>query len=136
MPGIHQIGPQVEQHPWDVDVHRAYFLAHATQGTGEGQQRGVLRPDQQRGDYGAYWPRIDPAVGVAAGHLIDGTAVETRATADAGQGLGIVAGVDGGAAVVDEDDVDVLRPIRLIGAARAVDKLGVNGCLLYTSRCV
>ncbi|MDV7390995.1 hypothetical protein RZS08_06575, partial [Arthrospira platensis SPKY1] len=63
--------PQIEQHARDVDVDRANFPAHAAQRAGVGQGRGLFQPGEQRGDDGANRAGIDPAVGVAAGYLVD-----------------------------------------------------------------
>ena len=87
-------------------------------------------PGEQRREHGADRTRIDAAVGVAGGLAIDGTDIEARTAADAAEDFFAIGGQHFGAAVVDEDDVHLLRAGRTVGAARTVDEFGVDGELL------
>ena len=91
--------------------------------------RGTL-PHHQRRQHGANRPGINAAVGVAARLAVHRADIEAGAAADAAQDVAAVPGEDLRAAVVDEDDVHLLRPVGLGRRAGPGDKLGVDGELL------
>ena len=65
-----------------------------------------------RGEDRADGARVDGAVGVTGGVLVDRADVHARAAADAGEGLAADrVGEDLGAAVIHEDQVELLRTI-------------------------
>ena len=87
-------------------------------------------PDQRRRQHAAHRPRIHPAIGVAADRAIDRAVVHAGGAADAAQHLAELGAEHVGAAVVEEDDVVLLRPVEVAGAARAGGEGGVDGEVL------
>jgi hypothetical protein len=106
----HQVGQR--------NLHRADGAALVAQRGGLRQVDGVLDADEQRRQHRAHRAGIDPAVGMAADGLVHRAVVDAGGAADAAQhGLEIAAEqVD--AAVVDEDEVEVLGAV---GVARPLD---------------
>ena len=111
---VHVLAAQVHQDVRDVDLHRAGVVAGAAQGRGVGQGVVLLRrdPGQQRGQDRADRSRVGGSVGVPAGAFVDGADVHAGAAADAVQrGAAHLVGQGGAASVVQQDQVDVLRPV-------------------------
>ena len=74
-------------------------------------------PGQLRGEDGADGAGIDRTVGVAAGALVDRADVEACRAANAGQSLAADrVGEGGGAAVIEQDEVEFPRPVALVDA--------------------
>ena len=113
--GVDDLAAQVHQHLGDVDPHRADLEAGAAQAGGVGQGVGLLvHADalEQRVEDRADRARVDRAVGVAAGALVDRADVQAGRAADAAQRLPAdLVGQDVGPAVVQQHDVHLLRPV-------------------------
>ena len=114
----------------DVDLDGADLAARATQGGREGQgvHRVVLGEalGELRGEDRADGARVDGAVGVTGGVLVDRADVHARAAADAGEGLAADRVTqDLGAAVVHEDEVEFLGAVAG-GDARPHGGVGVH----------
>ena len=77
-------------------------------------------------EHRAHRAGIDPAVSVAADRVIDGAMVHARAAADAAQHVLEARAEHGRAAVVEDDDVVLLGPVRVSRAARAGGERGVD----------
>ncbi len=106
--------PQMHQHLGDVDGDRAHLVAGAAQ-TRRVRQRGVdlaRRAPQLGAEDRADRARVDRAVGVPAGPLVDGADVQAGRAADAAQGLAPhLVGEGVGAAVVEQDQVEGPGPV-------------------------
>ena len=85
-------------------------------------------------EHRAHGAGIDPAIGVSADRVIDRAMVHAGAAADAAQHLLEARAEHGGAAVVDENHVVVLRPVRVRAAAGAGGEGGVDRHLLARGR--
>src|SRR5919107_3809080 len=98
----------------DVDLDRTNLVAGTAERGGVWQRVGarVADPDELGRQDRTYGARIDGVVGVAAGPFVDGADVEARRTTDAVQGLpSYLVRQDVGAPVVQEDQVELLRPV-------------------------
>ena len=107
-------GALVDEHRRDVDADRADLEAGAAERRGVRQGRGLLVGDavEERVEDRADRAGVDRAVGVAADPLVDRAHVEARRAADAAQRLPAdVVGERAGAAVVEQDDVHLLRAV-------------------------
>src|SRR5215210_2337097 len=105
---------QVDEDLRDVDLDRTNLVAGTAERGGVGQRVGarVADPDELGRQDRAYGARVDGVVGVAAGPFVDGADVEARRTTDAVQGLpSYLVGQHVGTPVVQEDQVELLRPI-------------------------
>ena len=112
---LHVTGAQVDQHPGDVDAHRAGVEAGAAQRR-RVRQRGVAllpsTPVSCGVRIGPDRARIHRPVRVPAGAFVDGAHVQAGAAADAVQRLAAdLVGQDGGAPVVEQDEMELLRPV-------------------------
>ena len=94
------------------DAHRAHFLAAPAEGRGVRQMPGVLDADDARRQHRAHRPGIDPAIGMPADRRVDRAMVHAGAAADAAQHVAELAAEHRGAAVVEDDDVILVRPVR------------------------
>ncbi len=127
---------QAEEQIGDGDIDGADFVARPAE-AGSFRQVGQFRETvagEQRAEHGADGAGIHAAVGVAAGLAVDRADVEAGAATDAAEDLAAVAGQHFCTAVVDEDDVRLLRAVRLAGGFGAADELVVNGELLAGAR--
>src|SRR5690606_14757469 len=110
---------QLHEQLGDVDLDRADLVAGAAQGRGVRKRlvdlaRGAA---QLRVEHRTDRPRVDRAVGVAAGALVDRADVEAGRAADAPQRLAPDAvAEDVRATVVEQDDVHLLRAVPVVGA--------------------
>ena len=113
--GVHDLGSQVDQHRGDVDAHRADLEAGAAQRRRVRQRvdLGVVADAaEQRVEDRADRTWVDRAVRVPADPLVDRADVEAGGAADAAQRLAAdLVGQRPGAAVVEEYDVHLLRPV-------------------------
>ena len=110
----------------DVDPHRARFLAGPAQAA---RLRKIgPRPEAERARrvHRADRPRIDAAVRVAADLLVDRAGVQARSAADAVEDLLELGAEHVRAAVVHEHDVHLGRAVRIVGAPRTGDDVGVD----------
>ena len=86
----------------------------------------VLDADDAWRQHRAHRPGIDPAVGVAADRRVDRAMVHAGAAADAAQHLAELPAEHRAAAVVEDNDVILLRPVRIVFAARPGRERGVD----------
>ncbi len=100
------------------DADRASLPAGAAEARGVGQVLRVLLSLEERGYDGAYRAGVGRAVGVAAGLAVDRADVQAGAAADAVEGLLELRAEQLGAAVVHEDEVQLLRPVELARSPR------------------
>ena len=84
----------------------------AAEGRGVGQVARLVDADQARRQHRAHRPGIDPAIGVAADRAIDRAVVHAGAAADAAQHVLELGAEHRRAAVVEHDDVVLLRAVR------------------------
>ena len=105
-------GAQVDEQGWDVDLHRAGVVARAAQRRCVRQRGVVLHAGEQRRQHRADRARVDRAVRVAAGALVDRAHVQARRAPDAVQRLpaGLV-GERGRPPVVQQHQVELLRAV-------------------------
>ena len=106
---------QVQQHLRDVDLDRADLVARAAEARGVRQRGGVLDPDELRREDRADRARVHRAVGVTAGARVDRADVEAGAAADAVRAPArpTSSREHARAAVVEQHDVELLRPVAL-----------------------
>ncbi len=113
--GVDNLRTQVDEHRGDVDEHRADLEAGTAERGGVGQRVDLLvgaGTAQQRVEDRADRAGVDRAVGVTAGALVDRADVEAGRAADAAQRLASdLVGQCVGAAVVEEHDMHLLRPV-------------------------
>src|SRR5581483_2439000 len=116
------------------DLHRAYHAALVAQGRRLWQVQRILQTDVSGRENGADRAGINPPVGVPADILIDGAVVHASTAADAAQRLPQLGSEHFCAARVDDDDVKLLRSVRITrlfrpgGEAQVVaDRLGGGG---------
>src|SRR4051812_39352764 len=79
----------------------------------------ILDADVRRREYGADGPGINPAVGMAADVLVDGTVVHARAATDALQRFAQLRAEERCAAAVHQDEVHRFRAVELPRSLRA-----------------
>ena len=101
------------------NAHRTDALAAAAEGRGVGQVGRFLDAQQLRRQHRADRAGIDPAIGMAADRAIDRAMVHAGAAADAAQHVLHLGAQHRGAAVVEDDDVIVLRPVEVARPLRA-----------------
>src|SRR5690606_22015603 len=111
--------PQGEQHARDVDADRADLAARTAEAAGVRQIAVRLLPPERWRQHGTDRTGIHAAVGVAADLLVDGTRVQAGAAPDAVEDFGLLAAEHAAAAVVDEHDVQLVGPVRLLAAPGA-----------------
>ncbi|MDF2974733.1 MAG: hypothetical protein K0R61_5183 [Microvirga sp.] len=116
------------------NAHRAHALAAAAEGGGVGQVAGLVDADERWRQHRAHGAGIDPAVSMPADRVIDRAMIHAGAAADAAQHLLEGRAEHGGAAVVEDDDVIVLRPVRIRAAAGAGGEGGVDRQFLTCRR--
>ena len=118
-----------DQHARDVDGDRAHVPTGPAERRGVGKRvdLGVLTDTPQEGvEDGADRAGVDRPVGMATDPLVDRAGVEAGGAADAAQRLsGELVGQRAGAAVVEEHDVHLLRPVTG-GHARPRRGVGVH----------
>ena len=98
---------------------------HSVEALGSSAASGWLL-GQQRREHGADRSAVHPPVRVAADLAVDGAHVEAGAAADAAQDLLQLGAEHLAAAVVEDDDVQLVRTVDLALAARAGDDVGVR----------
>ena len=108
----------VPHHLRQRDLDRADALASAAEGRGVRQMAGLAQPDQRRGQHRPHRPGIDPAIGVPADRGIDRAMVEAGRAAQAAQHVLELAAEQLGAAVVEQHDMVLLRPVEIARPAR------------------
>src|SRR5256885_15703657 len=107
------LAPQLDQHLRNVDAHRAGIRAGAAERRGVRQilhRRGAV---EHRGEEDAGRARVRVAVGVAADLAIDGTDVEARAAAQAEERLVQRPEDLRDAAVVEQDQMELVGALEL-----------------------
>src|SRR5262245_15812589 len=92
---FHQLLAQIEQQVRDINFYWTGLATGATEGAGTGQVLGRIQACEHRGEHGTNGTWVDPAIGMATNILINGTDVQTGATAQAVQGLAIGTAQDG-----------------------------------------
>ena len=125
-PMPHQLGQR--------DLHRADALALAAEGGRVGQMSRLLDADQGWRQHAAHRPRIDPTIGVPAHRAIDRAVVHAGGAADAAQHLLELGAEDVGAAVVEEDDVELFGSVEIAWPAGTGRDGGVDRELLAGGR--
>ena len=105
------------------NAHRADALAAAAEGRGVGQVGCLLDADQLRRQDRADRAGVDPAIGMAADRAVDRAMVHAGAAADAAQHVLHPGAEHRGAAVVEQHDVVLRRPVEIAIAFRP----GVEG---------
>src|SRR6185503_18503652 len=110
--------------------HGTDVAAGAAQARGARQFGKAVEATKAWRDDRADGSRIDVAVGVAADAAVHGAGVQARPAADAAEDFGRLAGKHVRPAVVEEHDVQFLRPALVAGAARAANQRRVHGELL------
>ena len=123
---------EAEQEIGDRNVHRADFVA-STAERGGFRKVGEFRetfPEKDGREHRTNRAAVDRAIGVAGCLSVNGADILAGGATDAAQDFPAVRGEHIGAPVVHEDDVHVLRAVRLVLRFRTIDKLGVNGQLL------
>src|SRR5271165_1211753 len=123
---------QPQQEIGDRDVDGADLVARPAQARGlgkVGQLGESLAKEEGRQDR-AHRPGIDAPVGVAPRLAVYGADIEARAAADAAQDIPALARKDPRPAVVHEDHVHLVGPVRLARRPRPRDELVVHRDLL------
>src|ERR687885_1758312 len=127
---LHLAVAELEQELVQGYPHGARLPPRAADRGGEGQVLRLPRPLEQRRYDGPDGARVGRAVGVAARLAVDGADVEAGAAADAVEGFLELGAEQLRAAVIEQDQVELLRPIQLALLPRARDEVGVDGDLL------
>src|SRR5829696_7244318 len=127
---LHLAMAELEQEVVQRDAHGARLPARAAQRRGEGQVLGLFGPFEQGGYDRPDRARVRGAVGVAAGLAVDRADVQAGPAADAVERLLELRAEEFRAAVVEQDQVELLRAVQLSLAARPGDEVGVDGDLL------
>src|SRR3989449_4913531 len=129
-PLLVHLTPELDEHARDVDPHRACVDTRPAERGGVRQllhRAGAVQHRRQQYPDGA---RVGVAVGVAADLAVDGADVEARAAAQTVERLAEWPGELIDPAVVEEDQMEFLRPLELPRAPRALDERRVDGELL------
>ena len=114
-PGVGRLAAaQREEQVLQRDLDRAGVHAGAAQRRRVGQlgRLGVVAGEQRR-EHGADGPAVHPAVGVPADLAVDGAHVEAGAAADAAEDLVQLGAEQVAAAVVEDDDVQLVGAVGL-----------------------
>src|SRR5918998_1493148 len=127
---LHLLVAELEEEVVQRDAHGTRLPARAAQGGGVREILGLLRPLEQGCYDGPDRAGVRRAVGVAAGLAVDRADVQAGAAADAVERLLELRAQELRAAVVQQDQVKLLRPVQLTFTARAGDEVGVDRDLL------
>src|SRR5579859_2690643 len=96
-----------------MNINRTGTLARAAQATSMWKRCSFMNSREQRGNDGANRPRIDPAIGMSADVLVDWTGIQTSSATYTSQGFDVVAGVDTAPTIIEQDEIDMLWPVRI-----------------------
>ena len=96
------------------DLHRTDDAALVAHRRRVRQVEGVLDADEQRRQHRAHRARIHPAVGVAADGLVHRAVVHAGGAADAAQHVLELAAEQADAAIVDQDEIEMLGAVRVL----------------------
>ena len=125
-----QLLAQRDQHLGNRDFHGTRGLARAAQARSVRQmmirRQPVVHRRQQRADR----PRIHAAVSMAADVAKNRAGIQARAAANAKQALAQRTFENPRAAIVQQHDMKLFRPVKLSRSPRAVDDRGINRQLL------
>ena len=80
---------------------------------------GFFDTDERRGQDGAHWTRIDPAVGVTADGVVHWAMIEARAAANTAQHFLKLRADHFAATVIEQNYMVLARAVRIFRAARA-----------------
>ena len=110
--GVHHPAAQVHEHPRDVDRDRADLVTGSAQARGIRQRAPLLEPLELGGEDRSDRPGVHRLVRVAAGSRVHRADVEAGRAADAAKRLASdLVGEHVGAPVVDQHQVELLRPV-------------------------
>src|SRR5207253_5636598 len=124
------LAAELDQHPGNVDADGAGVGARAAERRGVRQLLHRAGAVEHRGQEDADRTRIRVAVRVAADLPVDGAHVEARAAAQAVERLPERAGDLRDAAVVEQDQVELVGSFQLAGPSRSLHERRVDGELL------
>ena len=114
-PVAHQLGQR--------DLHRTDALALAAERRGIRQMSRLVHADQRRRQHRAHRPGIHPAIRVSADRAIHRAVVHARGTADAAQHVLELGAQHRRAAVVQQHDVVLVRPVQIAGRRAPVENV-------------
>ena len=132
--GAERALPPAAHEPGQRDLDRAHLLAAPAEARRVREDRGLADAEERRRQHGADRARRRPSRRHAADRIVDRAVVHAGAAADAAQDLAELAREQRRAAVVDDDHVASLRPVRVAGAARAGEKARVGRDVLAGGR--
>src|SRR3989441_12355465 len=110
--------PELDEHARDVDPHRTRVGARPAERGGVRELLHRGRAAQHRREQNPDGPRVGVAVGVAADLAVDGANIEARATAETVERLAERSGELVEPTVVEQNEVELLRPLELPSAPR------------------
>src|ERR1700677_2369909 len=106
---VDDISAHVDEMLWNINLDWASFVTSSTKARRLRKIFEISQSLKKWRDQRTDWPRINAAVGMTADLAIDGAGIQTRAAANASQGLAILTGENFRASVVDQNQVKFLR---------------------------
>ena len=91
---------------------------------------GFVNTDERRRQNRTHWPRIDPAIRMAADRVVNRAVVEAGTAANTPQHVLKLGANHFTPLVVEQHHVILARPVRVVWAARTRRECRINGCFL------